>query len=426
MAPIDWKGRIPSHIAGMVGQDPIKELLKYAMAKDIIAFSAGSPAPESFPLGKLRFLQGSVLLPPPIGYGVDLLKYGTAQGFKPLLKQLPEFLDRDNRKVKTKPENIIVTSGSQEALSLLGQMFLQQGDKVAVEKPTYIGALEALKPYNPNYVEIETDELGIIPAALDKAFEENPDIKFLYTIPTFQNPTGKTLPLERRKQIAEVLKKWGQLAIEDDPYSELRYEGEHVQSIQSLAPENVIHLFTFSKTLAPGLRVGGMVFPEGNEGTFSQLLEIKDLMMRLKGGNKLSDAFINQAVVAKYLESGKINKQIQKIIKLYRPRKEAMVETIEEYFPKIFDVSKSEGGMFVWLQLKEEFQRLAPLLNLDEIEKELKEHKVALAQGKYFFADPKTNEVSMRLNFTNQSEDNIRKGIRIIGEVLEQRLQGQL
>lgn len=424
--PPDWGRIVSPYVKNMIGQDPIRELLQYSRSKDMIAFSAGSPAPESFPLGRLRFLQALVSFPPPIGYGVDLYKYGTAQGFEPLLRKLPSFLDRDNRKVKTKSEDIIVTNGSQEALSLLGQVFLQQGDKVAVEKPTYIGALEALKPYNPNYIEIETDSEGITPDSLRRAFMENNDIKFLYTIPTFQNPTGKTMSLKRRQDIAEILKEFGKLAIEDDPYSELRYEGENIQSLFSLAPENVIHLFSFSKTLSPGLRVGGMVFPEGNEEAISKILEIKDLAKRMIGGNKLSNPFINQAVVAKYLESGKINKQIQKIIKLYRPRKEAMVETIEEYFPKIFDVSKSEGGMFVWLQLKEEFQRLAPLLNLDEIEKELKEHKVALAQGKYFFADPKTNEVSMRLNFTNQSEDNIRKGIRIIGEVLEQRLQGQL
>jgi 2-aminoadipate transaminase len=419
--PTEWSVKLAPNIRRMMGVDPIAQLLKYASSEGVIAFSAGSPAPESFPIKKIRSLSKQVLEEPPRGYGKNLLKYGNAQGFGPLLSQLPDFLERDNRKIKTKPENIIVTAGSQEALSLLGQMFLSPGDKIAVEKPSYIGALEAFKPYDPTYIEIETDEYGITKEGLEKAFIENPDIKFLYTIPTFQNPTGKTMPLWRRQEISEVLKKYGQLAIEDDPYSELRYEGKHVQSLQSLAPENVIHLFTFSKTMAPGLRVGGMVFPEGNEEIVKNIIA---LTKRIKGGNQLSNSYIPQAIVAKYLESKKMTKHIQEIIELYKPRRDVMVQTIQENFPEgVFDITVPEGGMFIWLQLKDGFQHLAEKLNLDEIEEELEKRKVALAQGKYFFANPKTHEVSMRLNFTNQSEDKIAEGIRMIGEVLSQRLQ---
>jgi len=423
--PPEWKDKVSPYLKSMIGEDPIAKLLKFAGAEGVTAFSAGSPAPESFPLGKIRLLQSLILLPPPLGYGKNLLQYGKdPRGFGPLLDRLPGFLDRDNRKVITKPENIIVTNGSQEALSLLGQVFLLQGDKVAVEKPTYIGALEALRPYNPNYIEIETDQEGIKPDSLDKAFKENPDIKFLYTIPTFQNPTGKTMSLQRRQQIADVLKKWGQLAIEDDPYSELRYEGEPVPSLQSLAPDNVIHLFTFSKTMAPGLRVGGMVFPEGCDEIKKRVIkEIIALTKRVQGGNKLSNPYILQAVVAKYLESGKLDNHIKKIIKLYKPRRDAMAQTIQENFPDIFDVSIPEGGMFIWLQLKKEFQYLALHLNLDEIENELEKRKVAIAQGKYFFVNPETHEVSMRLNFTNQPIDKIVDGIRIIGEILTEKLR---
>ncbi|MFA6081008.1 MAG: PLP-dependent aminotransferase family protein [Patescibacteria group bacterium] len=421
MAVVEWTSKISSHVKPMLGKDPIAQLLKFAGAPGIIALSAGSPAEASTPMKKLRLISKIILEEPPKGYGKDLTIYGKAQGFGPLLEHLPEFLDRDNRQVKTKPENIIVTAGSQEALSLLGQMFISQGDKIAVEKPSYIGALEAFRPYNPNYIEIEADQEGIRADSLEKAFQENPDIKFLYTIPTFQNPTGKTMSLKRRQAIAEVLKKYGQIAIEDDPYSELRYEGEHIQSIQSLAPDNVIHLFTFSKTIAPGLRVGGMVFPDGSN---SIIKNITDLMKRLKGGAQLTNSYVTQAIVSKYLESGEINNHIQEIIKLYKPRRDVMAKTIEENFPKIFDFYVPEGGMFIWLKLKGELQYLANfIINLDEIEIELEKRHVALAQGKYFFVNPETHELSMRLNFTNQSEENIATGTRVIGEILKEKLR---
>lgn len=398
------------------------DLLKYAGDPNIISLSAGAPDPTTFPERRIAQLLTHALSPE--GYGANLLQYGRARGFGPLLDVLPDYLARPNRQVKTKPENIVVTAGSQEALGLLGDVFLDPagGSKIAVESPTYIGALGAWKKFNPNYIEIPTDEFGIIPGELEKAFKKHKDIKFLYTIPTFQNPTGKTIPLERRKQIADILKKYGQLAVEDDPYSELRHEGKDIPSIQSLAPKNVIHLFTFSKTMAPGLRVGGIVFPEDMPG--EEVENVVQVFTKVKANLELFTSYTNQAIVAEYIKSGEINTHIQEIREKYKPRRLAMIEAIEEHFPtEFFDVSKPEGGMFIWVRLKKQYQHLAKLLDVDQMNDEAaRTYKVDFGKGKWFFANKKTDEVSMRLNFTNRTEDELRKAIQIIGEMIKQRI----
>ena len=433
------------------------DLLRYAGDPSIISLSAGAPDPETFPDERIGQLMIHALSSE--GYGKNILQYGKSRGFGPLLDILPEYLARPNRQVKTKSENIVVTAGSQEALGLLGEVFLDPagGSKIAVESPTYIGALGAWKKFNPNYIEIETDKDGIIPEKLEEAFIANPDIKFLYTIPTFQNPTGRTIPLERRKKIAKILKKYGQLAVEDDPYSELRYEGKDIPSLQSLAPENVIHLFTFSKTMAPGLRVGGIVFPENMpreevedlvklhkvgieiDEKIKEIAEdviedeeknalgeenVVEVFTKVKANLELFTSYLTQAIVADYIKSGEIEKHIQEIREKYKPRRMAMTEAIQEHFPtKYFDVSKPKGGMFIWVSLKKEYQNLASLFDLDKINDEAaKTYKVDFGKGKWFFANKKTGEISMRLNFTNRTEDELRHAIQIIGEMLKQRL----
>lgn len=418
---LDFRKRIVPRILKM-DDSGLGDLLQYAGDPSIISLSAGAPDRTTFPDKRIGQLLTYALSPE--GYGANLLQYGKARGFGPLLDILPGYLARPNRQVKTKSENIVITAGSQEALGLLGDVFLAPagGSKIAVESPTYIGALGAWNKFNPNYIEIKTDKDGIIPEELDRAFKENPDIKFLYTIPTFQNPTGRTIPIERRRKIAKILKKYGQLAVEDDPYSELRYEGKDIPSLQSLAPENVIHLFTFSKTMAPGLRVGGIVFPEDMPET--EVENVVQVFTKVKANMELFTSYAQQAIVTGFIKSGEIDTHIQEIREKYGPRKIAMIEAIREHFPtEYFDVSKPEGGMFIWVSLRKEFQHLSSFLNLDQMNKEAAEtYKVDFGKGKWFFANKKTGEVSMRLNFTNRTEDELRHAIQIIGEMIKQRL----
>lgn len=421
-----------------MGDGGLGDLLKHAGNPEIISLSAGAPDPKTFDAEKIASIFSIIISPD--GYGPNLLQYGSARGFRPLLDVLPDFLARPNRQVKTKSENIAITAGSQEGLGIIGDLFLDPkgGSKIAVEKPTYIGALGAWRKFNPNYIEIPTDEFGIIPAELEKAFKKHKDIKFLYTIPTFQNPSGKTIPLERRKQIADILKKYDQLAVEDDPYSELRYEGEDIPSIQSLAPKNVIHLFTFSKTVAPGMRVGGMVFPE--QIPTDGISNFMELFTNVKTGQELFTSYAFQAVVAELIKSKAIDEHILEIRNLYRPRKRAMAEAILEHFPmEYFNMSASEGGMFICVSLKNKFRKLSTMIDIAKLNQYIVEkYKVDIGVGKYFLArrknkiqkflhpDFKADEVFMRLNFTNRTEEELRTAIQIIGETLKQILDGSL
>lgn len=420
-----------------MGDSGLGDLLRFAGDPNIKTLSAGSPDWKIFPVKEIIEILTKVISPE--GYGPNLLQYGKARGFGPLLDVLPEFLSRSNRQVITKSENIAITAGSQEALSILGELLLNPkgGTKIAVEAPTYIGALGAWKKFNPNYIEIPTDEFGIIPAELEKAFKKHRDIKFLYTIPTFQNPTGKTIPLERREKIAAILKKYGKLAVEDDPYSELRYEGEDIPSIQSLAPKNVIHLFTFSKTVAPGVRVGGIVFPE--HISVKAIDNIVTPFINVKTGQELYTSYVFQAIVTELIKDKIIDKHILKIRESYKLKRDVMALTIQENFPEIFDVSVPEGGMFIWLRLKDEHKKLAKKLDIARINEYIAQvYKSDLGVGKHFYAKRririekffhpkyKTNEVSMRLNFTNRTEDEIRLAIQSIGETLKQLLDGSL
>ena len=387
----------------------IRELLKQGDGKEgFISLGGGYPAPESFPLEIIKSLENTVFEK----YGPNILQYGSTEGFKPLLEALPNFLSRKNRQVIASPENIAITAGSQQALDIIGRMFINPGDKIAVESPTYLGALQAFNLSQAQYVEIKTDENGIIPESLEQAFVNNPEIKFLYMIPTFQNPTGNIIPLERRQKIAEILKKYNQLAVEDDPYSEIRYEGEDIPSLQSIAPENVIHLFTFSKTLAPDFRIGGMVAPK----------ERINKANLIKQGASLYTSNYNQAIVAEYLTGGYLDKHVPSIIALYKSRRDLMIQAIQEYFPDIFECNKPEGGLFVWSALKKEFVERAGLLNMKKILEEAIEQKVGFVMGSPFFANSQGNEIAMRLNFSNQSEERIVEGIRIIGEILQKKL----
>ncbi len=390
-----------------LGSSPIRDILKLTENTNVISLNGGYPAPESFPIEIMKRLSNIVL-----SSGPQVLQYQKTEGYQPLLDILPSFLARENRRVIATPENIGITAGSQEALDMLGTMLLDPGDKVAVESPTYLGALQAWKPKNPKYIEIETDSEGVTPLSLEKAFIEHPDIKFVYLIPTFQNPTGKAMSLERRIKIANILKLHGKLAIEDDPYSEIRFEGEHLPSLYALAPENVIHLFTFSKTFAPGFRIGGLVAPKDFIVDFN----------KLKQGMGLFTGGFDQAMVAEYIKGGYLDEQVTKNIELYRPRRDAMVQAISENFPPIFDFTIPQGGLFYWASLKKEYAELSELFNMNELLNEAIKNGVSFVPGAAFFANGTGKEVAMRLNFSNQSIDNIIKGIRIIGELIKSKL----
>jgi 2-aminoadipate transaminase len=278
---------------------------------------------------------------------------------------------------------------------------ISKGDGVAVEAPTYLGALQAFAPYGPTYIRLDMDDDGLIPESLEKAVSTG-SVKLIYLVPTFQNPTGRTIPLSRRKEIARILKAHNALLVEDDPYSDLRYKGRFIPPIQTLAPKNVIYVSTLSKVFAPGLRIGFCVAPE----------PIKKCLVMVKQGIDLHTSSFNQALAAEYITGGYLDRQIPKIRNLYKPKLAAMLAALAAYFPKDFKWSKPEGGMFVWVEGPKH-------VNMEEIYKKSVEKQAAFVPGRFFFAHPGEGRETMRLNFSMADESAIRQAVKILGDLVQ-------
>ena len=376
-----------------MGVNAIREILKVVSQPGMISLAGGIPAPESFPLDLMAHLHQSVL----DRYGAAVLQYGPTEGFGPLREALVDYLHL--RGIQATASQILIASGSQGVLDALGMALITEGDPIAVEAPTYIGAIQAFRPYGPRFVTIDTDEFGIVPESLESALM-NKDIKFIYLVPTFQNPTGRTLTLERRRAVARLIQKHNTLLVEDDPYSALRYRGSDLPSIKSLAPDHVVYVSTLSKILAPGLRVGFCVAPEA----------LRKWLVIVKQGIDLHTSTLGQALAAEYLSSGHLQSHLPKILSLYKPRQEAMLAAMDRYFPDDFDWSRPEGGMFIWCQ--------GPFgMDMTAVYEHAVARKVAFVPGRYFYADPEQGVETLRLNYTMSDERTLWQAIEVLGEV---------
>ncbi len=381
-----------------MGASAIREILKVVGQPGMVSLAGGIPSPESFPMEIMKELSDRVLSK----FGPAAFQYDLTEGFAPLREVLSSYLG--DRGITASPQQIIVQSGSQGVLDALGMVCISKGDKIAVEAPTYLGAIQAFRPYQPEFVSMEMDEEGLIPESLENTLKKH-KIKFIYTVPTFQNPTGRSLTLARRKAIAEIIIKYGALLIEDDPYSNLRYTGEVLPPIKTFAPENVVYITTLSKVLAPGLRLGICAAPES----------IQKWLIIIKQGVDLHSSTLGQALAAEYLEGGYIKEQIPRIIELYRPKHRAMLEALDEYFPAGFTFSKPEGGMFIWAEGPEG-------MDLEKTYWKAIEKNVAYVPGRFFYTEKGKGLATMRLNFTMSEADVIRSAVKTLGDVLKAEL----
>ena len=371
----------------------IREILKVVSQPGMISLAGGIPAPESFPMGIMQDLTNQVLEK----YGSAAFQYDLTEGFQPLRQALIKHLE--DKGLLTTQNEILISSGSQGGLDALGKILIAKGDKVAVEAPTYLGAIQAFNPYEPEYLRMETDSNGLIPESLERILQSE-RIKFIYLVPTFQNPTGRTIPLERRQRIAELIRQYDALLVEDDPYGDLRYRGNVVPTIKSLAPENVIYMGTLSKTFAPGLRIGYILAPE----------LIQHWLVLCKQGVDLHTSTFNQALAAEYLSGGYLQSHLPNIIKLYKPRQEAMLNALDQYFPRKFSWSRPEGGMFLWAEGPKGF-------DMEGLYQKAVQQNVAFVPGRFFYSQPGEGLETMRLNFTMADEQTIEKGIKTLAEV---------
>lgn len=374
----------------MSGMRPstIREILKVTAQPDVISFAGGLPAPELFPVAEVRAAADAVLTTS----GSQALQYGPSEGFAPLCEWIAQELG--TRGVQASKDEILITNGSQQVLDLAGKLFLDPGDVVLTENPTYLAAIQAFQTYEVKFVPVPTDEHGLIPDALPGLIKQHRP-KFLYTIPNFQNPTGITLTAGRRQQLARLAAEHSLTIIEDDPYGKLRYRGVDVPPIKHWDEAGrVIYASTFSKTVAPGLRLGWVAAPH----------DIFNAMLILKQASDLHTSTFDQRVAHAYLTSGSQVEHLEKIRRAYGERFDVLDTALREQLPASYKWTRPEGGMFLWVTGPAELDAL-------ELLKRALVEKVAFVPGRDFFpADGGRNH--MRLNFSNSGPDRLREGVR--------------
>lgn len=400
-----WDFRYAERTGRMEGS-AIRELLSFATRKDVISFAGGMPAPEVFPYEKFRESCDNVLR----DNGAACLQYGSTDGYLPLREMIAHRSTRYGIQVES--ENILPTSGSQQALDLLGRIFINHGDTILVESPTYLGALQAWKAYGAQFTTVPVDEDGMRTDLVAEKLRAG--VKFIYVLPNFQNPTGITLSYERRLKLIEIADRFGVPIIEDDPYGQLRYEGEHLPAVVVLDSQarsqgtnysgNVIYLSTFSKTLAPGIRLAWVIAP----------VEVIRKMVLAKQAADLHTSTFNQITAYEVANGGFLDEHVKHIRDVYRHRRDTMLDSLTEHMPKEVKWTRPEGGLFLWATLPEEIK------TRDFFHTAL-DKNVAFVPGESFFAEG-GGENTMRLNFSNAKPEMINEGIGRLSTVIKDHL----
>ena len=373
----------------------IREILKVTEDPKIISFAGGLPNPKFFPVKEIANASLKVLDED----GENVLQYSTTEGYLPLREYIAERY-RKKKGLKVDPDEILITNGSQQGIDLIGKIFLDKGDQIVIERPGYLGAIQAFSMYEPIFQSIPLLDDGIDTNLLERTFRGN-RIKLFYAVPNFQNPSGITYSRQRRRDVANILKKHNAIFVEDDPYGELRFIGEDLPSIRAYLEDNIILLGSFSKIITPGLRLGWICAK-------------KDIMERIivaKQASDLHSNYLSQRIVYQYLIDNDIDKHILKIRDAYKKRRDLMVSMIAEYFPEEIKYTKPEGGMFLWITLPE------GISSLDLFDLAIKEN-VAFVPGKAFYVDGGGSN-TLRLNFSNSDEEKIEEGIKRLANIIK-------
>lgn len=369
----------------------IREILKLTEKPEIISFAGGLPAAQTFPINALRAACERVFAETPEG----ALQYGPTEGFQPLRQWVAD-------KHKVDPSRVLITTGSQQALDLLGKVFIDPGSKVLVEAPTYLGALQAFSIFEPDYTEVPTDEDGLQVDQISASMAEG--ARFLYTIPNFQNPTGRELPLARRKALVERARALGVMIVEDNPYGELRYAGTTIASLHSMNPDGVVYLGSFSKILAPGLRLGYMLAPPA----------IHAKLVQAKQASDLHTPTFTQRLAWEVLNTGMLDSHVASVCDRYGKHCAAMLDALARHMPDGVRWSRPQGGMFIWVEVPQSIDAMALL-------QEAVACNVAFVPGAPFYANsPRSN--TLRLAFVTVSPEKIEAGIARLGEIVSRHL----
>jgi 2-aminoadipate transaminase len=395
---IGWNERLAKRTARMQSS-VIRELLKLTMQPEIISFAGGLPAPDFFPIREFDEACKHVLRT----QGEVALQYSPTEGFPPLKAFLADMMSKYG--ILVEPENILMTSGSQQGLDLIGKLFVDPDDCIICSRPTYLGALQAWNAYEASYCSVPLDDDGILIDELEKELKRGVKPAFVYILPNFHNPAGTTLSGERRVKLVELARQYDLILVEDDPYGELRYEGDYLTPIFRMAPERTIYMSTFSKTLAPGIRLAWITAP-------------KPLIARLvqaKQGADLHTGTFVQMVTHDICERGILRQHVRRLRQVYHNRRDAMLDAIAEHWPEEMKYTRPAGGLFLWARGPER-------IDTKDLLEVAVEEKVAYVPGFAFYPGEDGGHHAMRLNFSYANEETINEGIYRLGIALKRAL----
>lgn len=386
--PIQWQF---AERAEQLQASFIREILKITQQPEIISFAGGLPSPLTFPVDAMKAAYDKVLSE----NGKVALQYGPTDGYTPLRQWIADSLSTGGAKIV--PEQVLMVSGSQQALDLLGKVLIDEGSRVLVETPSYLGALQAFSVYRPEFKSVDTDDHGLVPSSIDKVAQ---GARLLYSLPNFQNPTGRTLSVERRQELVETCARLGLPLIEDDPYGALSYKGEPLPKMVAMNPDGVIYMGSFSKVLTPGIRLGYVVAP----------LPLARRLELAKQAADLHTSQLTQMVVHEVIKDGFLDQHIPQIRALYGDQCQVMLDAMAQHFPAGVEWTKPEGGMFIWVTLPKH-------INAMQLLDEAIAQKVAFVPGSPFYAnEPATN--TLRLSFVTVPPERIRHGIEVLGKLI--------
>lgn len=375
----------------------IRNILKVTDSPNVISFAGGLPNPISFPLDQLQEGINRAI----DNNGSKVFQYASTNGYLPLRQYIADKYNR-NHNLGITADDILLTTGSQQALSLIAQVLINPGDGIIMEEPGYLGAIQAFTMSEPTFYPVTLENEGLNIEELQNAIQQ-PNVKFIYTVPNFQNPTGLTYTAERRKEVNAILKDKDIILVEDDPYGELRFEGETLPYISADQLDQNVILGSFSKTVTPGMRLGFVISKN------------KELMKHIETAKQASDLHTNifsQYAIYEYLTHNEYNDHVKKIIDLYQSQAQVMIDALEEFFPENVEFTRPEGGMFLWATLNN------GMTSLEFFEKAMAVD-VAFVPGDPFYTS-KTNVNTLRLNYTNSSPEVIREGIQRLAKILNE------
>ena len=376
-------------------RSPVRDIFKKVDLNSIYSFAGGYPSAETFPLESIRQTMSEVI----DKYGGKAFQYGATQGVQELREAVA-------KRYGVAVDRVQITSSSQQGIDVCTRILINPGDVILTSSPSYLGALQSFSSYRAKIVGVShnadiQEYKSAFVSEIKKAAEEGRTVKFLYMIPDFQNPSGESLTLEERKMLADLAEEYGFLIVEDSPYRELRYEGEHIPTIYSLAPDRVIHLGSFSKIFAPGFRLGWAIAHP----------DILDKIYVCKQSLDLCPPIFDQYVAAEFLESGRLDENLKKSVLLYKEKRDLLLSLLDEYMPEGVKWTRPEGGLFLFLTLPEGFDAVA-------FYDQALSAGVAYVAGEFFHPD-RSGKNTMRLNFSFMSPEKIIAGIRLLAELLK-------